>query len=89
MYGLIATSALSILAYLVLTVAVIFATSHRTSAARESATLVSQIGELESAYLTYQREITPERAHALGLVIPASVVSSPADANAVAYTFAR
>jgi hypothetical protein len=88
-YGLFAIAVLSVIAYLILTVAVIFATSHRTAAARASSALVSQIGDLESAYLSLQKEISPEQAVALGLVTPHTVSVVPAETTAVAFSLSR
>ena len=72
-YSLLAITGVSILAYLFLTVATIFATSHRSFAVRSSSALVSQIGELEQSYLTLQNRVNPNQAIALGLVQPKDI----------------
>lgn len=74
-YGLFALAVLSIVAYVCLTVATIFATSHRTSYAAQSATLTSQIGELEQSYLLLQGRVNPGQASVLGLVQPSKVTT--------------
>lgn len=72
-YGLFAIATLSVVSYLLLTVATIFATSHRSSAVHQSAILVSEISSLEQSYLTLQARVNPSQAVALGLVAPATI----------------
>ena len=74
-YGLFALAALSIVAYVCLTVATIFATSHKTAASVQSAVLTSQIGELEQSYLLLQGRVNPMQASVLGLVQPSKVTT--------------
>lgn len=74
-YGLFALAVFSIVAYVCLTVATIFATSHRTAFSAQSATLTSQIGELEQSYLLLQGRVNPQQATVLGLVQPNRVTT--------------
>lgn len=69
-YGLFAIALVSIVAYVCLTIATIFATSHRSSAVHQAATLTSQIGELEQSYLLLQNRVNRDQATVLGLVTP-------------------
>lgn len=45
----------------------------RTSAERQIRELSSQLSVLEGQYLAATKDLTPERAHALGYVLPAQV----------------
>lgn len=74
-YGLFVLTVLSIVAYVCLTVATIFATSHKASATVQSAILTSQIGELEQSYLLLQGRVNPGQAAVLGLVQPKNVTT--------------
>ncbi len=74
-YGLFIVAICSVLVYLALTVATIFATSRRSAAVHSSAKLTSEIGELEQSYLILQGRVNPTQAVSLGLVAPKQVTS--------------
>ena len=82
-YGLFALATLSVVAYVCLTIATIFATSHRTASVSQSAVLTSQIGELEQSYLLLQGRVNPAQAATLGLVQPSKVTTVSASSLSI------
>ena len=61
-------------------------TARRTSAEREVHALTSKVASLEQTYLSKTREMTLERAHALGFVTPATVTTVFATAGSRSLT---
>jgi hypothetical protein len=59
----------------------------RTSAERQIHDLSGQLGVLEGQYLAATKELTPQRAEALGLVVPAQVSTVVVDNNASSLSF--
>ena len=61
-------------------------TAGRTAAERQITNLSANLGDMEMQYLTEQKSLTPERALALGFVVPTQVSTVYADANAQTLT---
>ncbi len=85
--GLIGVALFSVVAYLILTVATIFATAHRTAAAHSAGLLTSEISELESSYLSLESRITADEAQFRGFVAPRKVTYVSANAGSAALSF--
>ena len=62
-------------------------TASRTSAERQIHDLSGQLGVLEGQYLAATKELTPERAEALGYVTPAQVSTVIVNGNASSLSF--
>jgi hypothetical protein len=59
----------------------------RTTAERQIHDLSSQLGVLEGQYLAATKELTPERAAALGYIAPAQVSTVVVDGKATSLSF--
>ncbi len=79
---LAAIIALSVFLYGIFLLEAVGNTAERTSAERSIRSLTSSVSSLEQAYLDNTRDLTLERAQALGFVAPAHVTTVFADAGA-------
>lgn len=70
-----AVVALSIFLYGIFLLEAVGNTARRSTAEREIRALTSTISSLEQTYLAQTREMTLERAHALGFVAPTAVTT--------------
>lgn len=75
--GLIAVAAISLFAYVSLTLAVVFATAGRTKAVASVNAHTSRIGELEERYLSLTNVATASEASSRGFVAPKKVTLAP------------
>ena len=80
---LAAIVALSVFLYGIFLLEAVGNTAERTRAEREIRALTSRVIGLEAAYLEKTREMTLERAHAMGFVTPAEVTTVIARESAV------
>ena len=64
-------------------------TASRTSAERQINDLTGQLSTLEGQYLATAKELTPERAQALGYVTPAEVSTVVVNGNTSSLSFNR
>lgn len=62
-------------------------TATRTTLQSQVDTLTIELGTLETQYLQQTRELTPERAHALGFVAPKDTAAVFASADARSLSF--
>ncbi len=65
--------AVSVLLYGIFLLMAVAHTAARTAAQHQVKGLTAQLGEIEMAYLTQQKDITPEHAQTLGFVAPTAV----------------
>jgi hypothetical protein len=82
MAALAAITALSVFLYGIFLLEAVGNTAQRSAAERDIRALTSKVSSLEQAYLAQTREMTLERAHALGFVTPATVTTVFATAGA-------
>lgn len=84
--GLAAIIALSALLYGVFLLLAVTHTASRARAESDIGKLTASLATLQETYLVLERQITPSRAEALGLVKPASSATVFADASAPTLT---
>jgi hypothetical protein len=82
-----ALTALSVFLYGIFLLEAVGNTAERTSAERQVHTLTTKVSTLEQAYLSATREMTLERAHAMGFITPVQVTTVFAVAGTRSLTF--
>ncbi len=75
MAALAAIVALSVFLYGIFLLEAVGNTAERTHAERDIRALTSKVSSLEQAYLSTTREMTLDRAHAMGFVAPSQVTT--------------
>ena len=79
--GLVAVIAMSAFAYGFFLLEAVSHAASQAQARREVSKLSSQVGQLQSQYLSATKALTPERARSLGFVAPEHVAVVYADAD--------